>query len=152
MAGYKADAKQDVLLNQPILFYSFIPCPNGNVIHDSGSGIFILRGPGCNSCNRFARYKVVYNGNIAVPTGVAVSPIAVGITVNGELETSSRAISTPAAVEEYNNVTSVAAIDVPRGIALTVSVRAVSGITVIGGTPASSLEQINGLVTIDRVA
>ena len=58
MAQYKANAEQNVLLNQPIVFDSSIPCPRGNVIHENGSGIFYLRGPAYGCCNRFARYEV----------------------------------------------------------------------------------------------
>ena len=152
MAQFKANAEQLVLLNQPIVFDSSISCPRGNVIHEDGSGIFYLRGPGCGSCNRFARYEAIYNGNIAVPTGVTVGPIAIAITVGGEVETASRSIYTPAAVDQYGNVTSIATIDVPVGMSLVMSVRAVDGTTVAGATATPSLNQINGLLTIKRTA
>lgn len=152
MAQFKANAEQNVLLNSAIVFDSSIPCPRGNVYHESGSGIFILRGPSCNSCNRFARYQVIFNGNISIPTGGTVAPIAVAITVNGEVESASRSIYTPTAAGAYGNVTSVATIDVPRGLALTMSVRAVDGTTVDGATPAPSINQINGLLDIQRTA
>lgn len=152
MAQFKANAEQLVLLNQPIVFDSSISCPRGNVVHEDGSGIFYLRGPGFGSCNRFARYEVIYNGNIAVPTGVAVGPIAIAIAVGGEVETASRSIYTPAAVDQYGNVTSIATIDVPVGMSFVMSVRAVDGTTVAGAIATPSLNQINGLLTIKRTA
>ena len=100
MAEYLANATQLVELNQPIVFSASIPCNRGNVVHEDETGIFILRG---NSTGCFARYQVTFNGNIAVPEGGTVGPIAVSVAVNGEARPTSRAIVTPAAVEEYNN-------------------------------------------------
>ena len=100
MAEYLANATQLVELNQPIVFSASIPCNRGNVVHEDETGIFILRG---NSTGCFARYQVTFNGNIAVPEGGTVGPIAVSVAVNGEARSTSRAIVTPAAVEEYNN-------------------------------------------------
>lgn len=149
MAEYFANAEQIVPLNEAIDFTASIPCNRGCVIHEDGTGIFTLRGctPNC-----FARYKVTYNGNIAVPTGGTVAPIAVAIAVNGESRMTNRAIFTPAAVETYGNVTSTAIITVPRGCCFSVSVRAVSGITDGTTAPPASISQINGNLTIDRIA
>ena len=150
MAEYFANAEQIVPLNEEIDFEASIPCNRGCVIHEDGTGIFTLRG--CASSGCFARYKVTYNGNIAVPTGGTVAPIAVAIAVNGEARMTNRAIFTPAAVEEYGNVTSTVIITVPRGCCFSVSVRAVSGITDGTTTPPVAISQINGNLTIDRVA
>lgn len=149
MAEYFANAEQIVPLNEAIDFSASIPCNRGLVIHEDGTGVFTLRGctSGC-----FARYKVTYNGNIAIPEGGTVAPIAVALAVNGETRMTSRAIITPAAAEEYGNVTSTAIITVPRGCCFSVSVRAVSGITDGTTTPPVSISQINGNLTIDRIA
>ena len=150
MAEYLANATQSVELNQPIVFTASIPCNRGNIIHEDETGIFILRG---NATGCFARYQVVFNGNIAVPTGGTVGPIAVAITVNGEARPTSRAIVTPAAVEEYNNVTSTAIITVPRGCCFSISVRAVSGLVDdAAGTPAPSINVTNSNLVITRIA
>lgn len=150
MAEYLANATQVVELNQPIVFTASIPCPQGNVIHEDETGIFILRG---NSTGCFARYQVTFNGNIAVPTGVTVGPIAVAIATNGEARLTSRAIITPAAVEEYGNVTSTAIITVPRGCCYSISVRAVSGLVDDEtGTPAPSINVTNSNLVITRIA
>jgi len=150
MAEYLANATQLVELNQPIVFTASIPCNRGNVVHEDETGIFILRG---NTTGCFARYQVTFNGNIAVPTGGTVGPIAVAITVNGEARPTSRAIVTPAAVEEYNNVTSTAIITVPRGCCFSIGVRAVSGLVDdAAGTPAPSINVTNSNLVITRIA
>lgn len=150
MAEYLANATQLVELNQPVTFTASIPCAQGNVVHEDETGIFILRGatPNC-----FARYQITYNGNIAVPEGGTAGPIAVAIAANGEPRTTSRAIVTPAAAEEYNNVTSTAIITVPRGCCFSVSVRAVSGLVDdAAGTPAPSINVTNSNLVITRIA
>lgn len=150
MAEYLANALQAVDLNAPILFDASIPCNRGNVLHEDETGIFILRG---NTCNCFARYQITFNGNIAVPEGGTVGPIAVAISVNGEARPTSRAIFTPAAAEDYGNVTSTALITVPRGCCFTVAVRAVSGLVDDPtGTPAPVINVINSNLVINRVA
>lgn len=149
MAEYVANAVQSVDLNNPILFSASIPCNKGYVYHEDETGIFTLRGV-TNNC--FARYKVTYNGNIAIPTGGTVTPIAVAVTVNGEPRLTSRAIFTPAAVEEYGNVTSTAIITVPRGCCFSLSVRAVSGVTDVADTPAPIIDVINSNLVVDRIA
>lgn len=149
MAEYLANNQQSVDLNNPILFTASIPCNKGYVYHEDETGIFVLRGV-TNNC--FARYRVTFNGNIALPTGATVVPIAVAITVNGEPRLTSRAIFTPQAVEEYGNVTSTAIITVPKGCCFSLSVRAVSGITDPADTPAPTIDVINANFVIDRIA
>ena len=152
MAEYLANAEQLVSLNNPILFTASIPCNRGYVIHEDESGIFILRGAVNNPSSCFARYQVTYNGNIAIPTGGAVTPIAVSIAVNGESRVTSRAIYTPAAVDTYGNVTSTAIITVPKGCCFTVSVRYIPADEDPATTPTPSIEVQNSNLVITRVA
>lgn len=150
MAEYLANAVQTVNLNDAAIFTASIPCNKGYVYHEDETGIFILRGI-TNNC--FARYQVTFNGNIAVPTGGTVGPIAMALTVNGEIRPTSRAIFTPAAVEEYGNVTSTAIITVPKGCCFSVALRAVSGITPPAtDTPAPALLLQNANLVINRIA
>ena len=149
MAEYLANAVQEVDLNSPILFTASIPCQKGYVFHEDETGIFILRGI-TNNC--FARYQVTFNGNIAIPTGGAVTPIAVAITVNGEPRLTSRAIITPAAVDEYGNVTSTAIITVPKGCCFSLSVRYISGVTDGTTVPTPAINVINANLDINRIA
>lgn len=149
MAEYLANSVQTVDLNTPILFTASIPCPVGNVFHEDETGIFILRG---NTTGRFARYQVTFNGNIAIPAGGAVTPIAVAIAENGEARPTSRAIFTPAAVDTYGNVTSTAIITVPKGCCFQMSVRYVSGVTDGATTPTPAINVINSNLEIVRIA
>ena len=149
MAEYFANLEQIVPLNEAVDFQASIPCNRGLVFHEDGTGVFTLCGR-TNGC--FARYKVTYNGNVAIPEGGTVAPIAVALAVNGETRMTSRAIYTPAAAEEYGNLTSTAIITVPKGCCYSVSLRYVSGITDGTTTPPVSISQINGNLTIDRIA
>lgn len=148
-AEYLANGLQSIPLNTPIEFTASIPCNRGNVLHENGTGIFILKG-NTNQC--YATYKVSYNGNIAITEGGTVTPIAVAIVVNGEPRLTSRAISTPAAAEQFNSVTSPATIKVPRGCCFTLAVEYVSGITDGTTVPTPVIDQINGNLEINRIA
>jgi len=149
MAEYLANAKQLISLNQPAIFTASIPCTRGCVFHEDETGIFILRGqtPNC-----FARYQVTFNGNIAIPEGGTVGPIAVAIAVNGEPRLTSRAIYVPAAVDTYGNVTSTAIVTVPKGCCFSLSVRYVPGTDDPTATPAPVIEMQNANLVINRVA
>ena len=149
MAEYLAVAAQSVPLNQAAIFTASIPCRAGNVVFEDETGVFILRG---NTNNCFARYSVDFNGNIAVPEGGTAGPIAVAISVNGEVRPSSLSISTPAAVAEYNNVTSTATIDVPKGCCYFVSLRHTAASTDLTVTPAPVIDIQNGNFRINRIA
>lgn len=150
MAEYLANALQNVALNGPVLFTASIPCTKGYVYHEDETGIFILRG--CTN-NCFARYRVTYNGNIAVPDGGAVTPLAVAISVNGEPRVTSQAIFTPQAVEEFGNVTSTAIITVPKGCCFSLSVRYVDAtVDDAAVTPTPTIEVQNSNLVIDRIA
>ena len=151
MAEYLTrDQVESVALNAPIPFIDSIPCNKGYVYHQSGTGIFVLRGK-TNNC--FARYNVEFTGNIAIPEEGEVTPIATAIVVSGEERIGSRSIFTPAEADEYGNVTSRATVDVPCGCCFTVSVEYVSGIvddpTV---TPTPFINVIDGSLSISRTA
>lgn len=150
MAEYLANAVQNVALNSPVLFSASIPCNRGYVYHEDKTGIFILRGI-TNNC--FARYQVTFNGNIAIPTGGAVTPVAVSISVNGEERQTSRAIFTPAAVDTFGNVTSTAIITVPKGCCFSVAIRYVDATTDDAATtPTPVIEVENANFVINRIA
>lgn len=150
-AEYLANAVQEVALNAPIIFTASIPCTKGYVYHEDETGIFILRGIVNCPTNCFATYRVTYNGNVAIPEG-AVTPIAVAITVNGEPRVTSRAIFTPAAAEDYGNLTSTAIIKVPRGCCFSLSVESVPATTDPTVMPAPVIEVQNSNLVIDRIA
>jgi hypothetical protein len=149
-AEYLANAVQAVSLNAPVNFTASIPCTRGYVYHEDETGIFILRGITNGQC--FATYQVTFNGNIALPEDADVVPIAVAITVNGEPRLTSRAIFTPADVDEYGNVTSTAIIKVPRGCCFSLSVEAVPATAEPTVTPAPVINVQNANLVINRIA
>ena len=147
MAEYIANAIQSVSLNAPVLLDASIPCNKGCVYHENGTGIFILKGK---TDNCFARYQITFNGNIAVPEGGAVTPIAIAITENGEPRIASEADFTPQAVDEYGNVTSTAIVTVPKGCCFTVAVRYVDATTedtAVDPTPTIEVKNANLVIT-----
>ena len=151
MAEYTYNPIQLVEPNQNVILNDNIPCNKGYVIHREESGIVTLRGIVNNPACCFARYQVTFNGNIAVPTDGTVGPIAVALAIDGEPIQTSRAIVTPAAVDEYFNVTSTAFITVPRGCCFNVAVENVSfGATAADAPTAINVQNAN--LVVQRVA
>lgn len=143
MSEFVNNAVQTVQPNQPVLLMDSIPCNKGYVFHRNGSGIVTLRGIVNNGCCCFARYQVTFNGNIAIPEGGAVGAISLALAIDGEPVLTSNAIVTPAAVEEYGNVTSTAIITVPRGCCFNVSVE---------NTSEGAINVQNANLTVSRIA
>jgi hypothetical protein len=130
---------QQIAANQNAVF-SETPVSGSNcIVHRDGSGIITLRGL-TNQCR--ARYKVVFGGNIAVPTGGTAGPISVAIAVEGEALGSAIATVTPAAVNDEFNVFAAAFIEVPRGCCVTVAVKNIS---------TQTIELQNANVIVERV-
>ncbi len=153
MAEYLTrDAVEVVSFNSAIPLIDSIPCNKGYVFHQNGTGILALRGVVNNPCACFARYEIEFTGNIAIPTGGAITPIATAIVVSGEERAGSRAIFTPSAVNEYGNVTSRAVVDVPKGCCFIVSVEYVSGVVDAATTPTPAINVIDGSLSIARTA
>ena len=144
-------ASENIALNNSVTFDTVIPCPYGHVYHQNGTGSTVLKGiPKC-PYDKIARYSVTLNGNIAIPTGGAVTPIAMAITVSGEARQSSKAIFTPAAVDEFGNITSTATVDVPRGCCFIVSAEYVDATTADAATTPTPVITIeNGSMIIDQ--
>ena len=130
MAEYIYNPIQEVENGQNVLLEDSIPCNKGYVIHRNGAGILTLRGVVNNSCACFARYQVTFNANIAVPEGETVGEISVALALDGEPLQTSRARVTPAAVDDYFNVSSTAIITIPRGCCYTIAVENTSGIPI----------------------
>lgn len=147
MAEFTYNPIQVVEPNQNVLFNDSIRCNKGYVIHRNESGIVTLRGI---TCGCFARYQVTFNGNIAVPTGETVGPISIALAIDGEPILTSRAIVTPAAVDDYFNVTATAFVTVPKGCCSTIAVENTS--TAVGATPAPAINVQNANLVVTRTA
>ena len=151
MAEFTYNPIQEVQPNQQVILNDSIPCNKGYVIHRNESGIVTLRGIVNNPCANFARYQVTFNGNIALPEGgTAITPISIALAESGEPILTSRAIVTPAAVDEYFNVTSTAIITVPKGCCFNISVENTSEAD--GATPAQPISVQNANLTVSRIA
>lgn len=147
--------KNDIQLIQPgasALLDTTIGCNRGYVIHRPGSGILTLRGIVNNSCASFARYRVAYDGNIAVPEGGTAGEIQLALAIGGEVVPTSIAAATPAAVNQYWNVNGFAIIDVPKGCCYTVAIENASTSADPATTPASAINLRNLNVEVTRIA
>ena len=151
MARYITTADALVALNGTIPFNVVsIPCNTGNVI-PIVEGVLNLKG---NTPNKFARYEVILQCNVQIPEDGAVTPVAVGIAINGTVVPESIAIITPAAAEDYWHINTSITVTVPCGCCLTVS-----GVYYDGTeddptvTPTPSIQVRRGAsISVNRVA
>ena len=123
-----ANAAQIVAVNQAVLFTETAVPGNMSMIHREGSGLVGLRGLPNGQLR--ARFLVEFGANVAVPTGETVGPVTLAIAINGEPVVTSSMISTPSAVDQYNNVSASIYIDVPIGCCSQVSIENTSTIPV----------------------
>ena len=129
MAEYGANAAQIVNPGESIVFYAVNPCERGFVRHREGTGNFLLSGwvPNRNRCccrrQRSATYLIDFGANISIPEGGTVEEISVAIAIDGATIPSSTMRVTPAAVEEYFNVSRAINASVWNGYCETITVR-----------------------------
>lgn len=150
MANYITSTDQNVALNNTIPFdIVSIPCNKGCVIPVT-TGVVNLR----SGANQAARYNVRAEANVAIPTGGAVTPIALALTINGVTVPDSVAIVTPAAVEDVWHISTTGTITVPCGCCLSVSaayVDATEDDAAVTPTPSIFVRRYASL-TVERVA
>lgn len=133
MAEYSAVTVQTVNPGEAIIFTeSPVPCLKGLVRHRDDTGSFLLSGCNC-GCNRngSTMYLCDFGANIAIPTGETVGPISVAFSIDGATVASSTMIVTPAAVEEYFNVSRATNVPVWNGCCETVTIRNTSDIPIL---------------------
>lgn len=136
MAEFSANAVQTVNPGESIVFTeTVVPCRRGFVKHREGSGNFLLSGwvPGCpgRPFKKSANYFVDFGANIAVPTGQTVGEISVAVSLDGSTLPATSMIVTPAAVEEFFNVSRATNIGVWTGCCETVTIRNTSSIPIL---------------------
>ena len=140
MSEYTAFAEQIVAASSNVLFTD-APIDNStSIVHRAGSGIITLRGL-TRQCR--ARFRVSFGANIAIPTGGTVEAISAALAVEGEALPASTMIVTPAAAENYFNISTEALIDVPIGCCVTIGVKNIS---------TQSINFANSNLIIERVA
>lgn len=150
MAEFVYNEIQLVQPGAPALLEDGIRCNRGLVLHRPGSGILTLRGSN-GGCQQFARYRVAFDGNIAVPEDGTVGEIQLALAIDGEIVPTSIAAATPTVVDAYFNVSGFAIVDVPACCCYTVSVRNASeGATAAAVPPALNLRNLN--VEVTRIA
>ena len=152
MAEYiQSPNPQNVSFGQNLLLIDSIPCPRGYVVHRNGYGILTLRGI-TNGCNPFARYHVSFSGNIAIPTGGTVAAIALALAIDGESLQNTRGIVTPAAVEQYFNVSFETDVTVPKGCCYTIAIENVNAGVGDDIVEEQTISVADGNLSISRIA
>lgn len=151
ISKYLTSTDQNVALNNTVPFdIVSIPCNRGCVIPIT-TGVLTLKG---NTSNRFARYEVKLQANVAIPEGGVVTPIALAITLNGVAIPDSVAIVTPVAAEEFWHINTSVTITVPCDCCISVSaayVDATEDDASVTPTP-SILVRRQASITVNRVA
>lgn len=127
MAEYSASA-QTINPGEAVVFNTVDPCNRGLVKHRDNTGSFLLSGwlpnfmNGCRCTKRSAQYRLDFGANIAVPTGGTADEISVAFMVDGATVPYSTMKVTPAAAEEYFNVSRAMEVPIWRGCCETVTV------------------------------
>lgn len=127
MAEYTGIALQSVEQGENLILTETAISGSNCIVHREGSGIVKLRGI-TNQCR--ARYLVDFSGNIQIPTGGTVEAISMALSVDGEPLQATRMIVTPAAVQNFFNISAQAYINVPKGCCSIVAVQNTSGQTI----------------------
>lgn len=152
MAEYIYNEVQTVQPGAAAILDTGIGCNRGYVLHRPGSGILTLRGIVNNVCAPFARYRVQFDGNIAVPEGGTAGEIQLGIAIDGEIVPTSIAAATPTVADAYWNVSGFAIIDIPRGCCYAIAIENASVSATPATTPAPAINLRNLNVEVTRVA
>ena len=130
MAEFSNNLQQVVNPGETVIFTeSPVPCRRGLIRHRDDTGNFLLVGYiprqyGCR-CNRQqdANYLVDFGANIAIPTGGTVEAISLALTIDGATVPASNMIVTPAAAEQFFNVSRAINVSVFGGCCESLAVR-----------------------------
>ena len=139
MAEWTSVAVQTVNPGESIVFTENpVPCNKGYILHRDDSGAFLMKGIdtsgsyGCFCCRpKTVNYMVDFGANIAIPTGETVGPISVSFALDGNSLVGTEMTVTPAAVEEYFNVSRAANVSIWKGCCQTLSIRNTSTIPIL---------------------
>lgn len=146
MALWTNDAVQLINPGEDAVFtLNPVPCTRGFIRQRAGTGNFLLSGAvrrkSCGCFPKTANYLVDFGANIAIPTTGTVEAITVAITIDGSTIPASTMEVTPAAVEEYFNVSREINADVWAGCCETVTIR---------NTSSQPIEMKNASIDISR--
>ena len=135
-----ANDTQTVEANDAVVYTTAISSGSQSILWRAGSSLITLRGLGPQLRSRF---RVSYHANVALSEGATVAPIEVAIRVSGEALAPSRAVSTPAAVGDFNSISATTLVDVPTGCCVSISLANI-------GTSSTDFENVD--VIVERVA
>ena len=131
MATYTANALQTLTPNSGVVFTETpVQCPYGLVLHQDGTSTFKMRGVSNSPCKRWIRYKVHFQGNVALNTASTIDPITLGVVVDGEVVPTSIATVTPVATGDYFHIHTDAEVLIPIPCCSDVSVRNIGTTTI----------------------
>ena len=141
MAEWTSVAVQTVNPGESIVFTEHpVPCTRGLILRRDDSGAFLLKGDsdkpyyGCGCCCQRAKvvdYKANFGANIAIPTGETVGPITVAFAIDGNTLAGTEMEVTPAAVEQFFNVSRKTNVPIWKGCCQTLSIRNTSTIPIL---------------------
>lgn len=141
MAEWTSVAVQTVNPGESIVFTENpVPCTRGFILHRNDSGAFLMKGVdtngygGCNCCccrPATVNYDVDFGANIAIPTGETVGEISVAFALDGSSLAGTEMVITPAAVEEFFNVSRSTNVSIWKGCCQTLSIRNTSTIPIL---------------------
>ena len=124
-----ANTAQTVPVNNDVLFTDTTICGCPSIVHRTGSGLVTLRGL-TKRCR--ARFRVYFSGNAYIPEGgTAPAAIQFAIAINGETLPISTMISTPAAAQQANGITTTTFIDVPAVCSSLMAIKNISSQSII---------------------
>lgn len=150
MAEWTSVARQVVNPGEAIVFTeNTISCPYGLILHREDSGAFLVKGlavkPQPRRCcclqPQSVTYKVTFGANVAIPTGEDVGPITVAIALDGNSLLGTEMEITPAAVEEFGNISRCTPVGIWKGCCQTISVRNTSSVPIAVENANIGIEQ-----------
>ena len=139
MAEWTSVAVQTVNPGEAIVFTENpVPCYRGLILHRDDSGLFLIKGTSNGIIRRCPcmgqpsiNYMVDFGANIAIPTGETVGPISVAYELEGATLGGTTMTVTPAAVEEFFNISRATNVPIWLGCCESFAVRNVSSIPIL---------------------
>lgn len=102
-------------------------CCCDNTVRQTATGVIRLSG----QCGRsVTQYHVIFEANVAIPTGGTAGAITLGLTLDGVTLPGSVAVVTPAAAGDVWHISINELIDVSCGDAVTIAVQNLSGVDI----------------------
>lgn len=119
MAEFSANAYQTIAPGQSAVLTSSFLTPNERryMMHRDDTPGVLLRGSaqGRSCCmDQYSEYYALFSANVNIPEGGTVGEIAVSLAVGGETMPLSQMLTTPAAAENFDSISTQLMIPIPR--------------------------------------